>query len=156
MSSAKITYVHIYGQTTYWVQKGFIFNCISKYLFNYFFMILFTDSPETAAREINFFFPEFNIPLWLEREEPLFRRGEFELCKDGGIHIPKPTFTQPERWHVPHCIDVNYSFEAVDRNNCKRNFIVFKDCANFARCRYLQKFYATKWIKPLGTWIFCS
>ncbi|XP_041484713.1 nucleoside diphosphate kinase 6-like [Lytechinus variegatus] len=56
-----------------------------------------SDSPETAAKEINFFFPEFNIAQWYERDEPLFRGGEIDFCTDRGIHIPNPSFMYSER-----------------------------------------------------------
>lgn len=56
-----------------------------------------SDSPESATKEIGFFFPEFNIPLWYEREEPLLRTGKATFCDEREIHIPKSSFNQPER-----------------------------------------------------------
>nr|CAG4642913.1 EOG090X0HUX [Evadne anonyx] len=34
-----------------------------------------SDSPVSVAREIKFFFPQFDMDSWYERDEPLFRKG---------------------------------------------------------------------------------
>ncbi|XP_026175323.1 nucleoside diphosphate kinase 6 [Mastacembelus armatus] len=39
-----------------------------------------SDSVESAQREIIFFFPEFCVEEWMEKEEPLFRTGQ--ICYD--------------------------------------------------------------------------
>ncbi|XP_071478091.1 nucleoside diphosphate kinase 6-like [Diadema antillarum] len=51
-----------------------------------------SDSPETASREIGFFFPEFSIQRWYEREEPLYRDESVPVvyCKELHLHIPRP------------------------------------------------------------------
>ena len=48
-----------------------------------------TDSKETALKEINFFFPNFDPAQWMEKEEPLFRRENIYYDSHLGIHIPK-------------------------------------------------------------------
>ncbi|XP_068227192.1 nucleoside diphosphate kinase 6-like isoform X2 [Palaemon carinicauda] len=45
-----------------------------------------SDAPETAAKEIGFFFPEFNIENWYKTEEPKFREGLVKLDEDNFIH----------------------------------------------------------------------
>jgi len=44
-----------------------------------------SDSPLSVSREIQFFFPQFNIPNWYQKDEPLFRKG---LC-----HFNEKEFT---------------------------------------------------------------
>ncbi|XP_037541359.1 nucleoside diphosphate kinase 6 isoform X2 [Nematolebias whitei] len=44
-----------------------------------------SDSSESARREISFFFPDFNVEEWLEKEEPLFRSRQ--ICYDPQKHI---------------------------------------------------------------------
>ncbi|XP_072258104.1 nucleoside diphosphate kinase 6 [Pyxicephalus adspersus] len=39
-----------------------------------------SDSVDSACREISFFFPDFNVSRWYEKEEPLYRTGP--LCYD--------------------------------------------------------------------------
>uniref|UniRef100_A0A3Q3B204 Nucleoside diphosphate kinase n=1 Tax=Kryptolebias marmoratus TaxID=37003 RepID=A0A3Q3B204_KRYMA len=45
-----------------------------------------SDSPESAQREISFFFPEFHVEEWLEKEEPLFRSGQIRYDSQKQIH----------------------------------------------------------------------
>ncbi|XP_013874923.1 nucleoside diphosphate kinase 6 [Austrofundulus limnaeus] len=45
-----------------------------------------SDSPESARREISFFFPDFHVEEWLEREEPLFRSGQIRYDPQKHIH----------------------------------------------------------------------
>lgn len=47
-----------------------------------------SDSPESAQREINFFFPDFSVEQWMEKEEPLFRSGQIRYDHKGQIHKP--------------------------------------------------------------------
>lgn len=47
-----------------------------------------SDSPETAQREIKFFFPEFDMDSWLE-EEPHFRLSNVEFDSKRTIHVIK-------------------------------------------------------------------
>jgi len=44
-----------------------------------------SDSPTSVAREIQFFFPHFDMNSWYEKDEPLFRKG---LC-----HLNETKFT---------------------------------------------------------------
>ncbi|XP_056150958.1 nucleoside diphosphate kinase 6 [Lampris incognitus] len=45
-----------------------------------------SDSIDTAHREINFFFPEFNFEEWMEKEEPSFRHGVMKYDQERLIH----------------------------------------------------------------------
>ncbi|XP_071394097.1 nucleoside diphosphate kinase 6 isoform X2 [Centroberyx affinis] len=45
-----------------------------------------SDSAESAHREINFFFPEFSVEEWMEKEEPSFRIGEIQYDQKKQIH----------------------------------------------------------------------
>ncbi|KAM3603587.1 uncharacterized protein V6R79_025592 [Siganus canaliculatus] len=45
-----------------------------------------SDSVESAEREIHFFFPEFSIQDWMEKEEPLFRSGQIRYDHEKQIH----------------------------------------------------------------------
>ncbi|XP_008396119.1 nucleoside diphosphate kinase 6 [Poecilia reticulata] len=47
-----------------------------------------SDSPESAQREISFFFPDFNVEQWLKKEEPLFRSGRIQYDQQDQIHKP--------------------------------------------------------------------
>lgn len=38
-------------------------------------IFIFPDSPVSVSREIKFFFPQFDMNGWYERDEPLFRKG---------------------------------------------------------------------------------
>ncbi|XP_062324157.1 nucleoside diphosphate kinase 6 [Osmerus eperlanus] len=50
-----------------------------------------SDSLESAQREIAFFFPEFRVEEWMEKEEPSFRRGLMEYDQQRHIHtLPAP------------------------------------------------------------------
>lgn len=46
-----------------------------------------SDSVETAKKEMEFFFPEFNPECWHLNEEKLFREGKVEFCEEKGIHV---------------------------------------------------------------------
>ncbi|XP_076099220.1 nucleoside diphosphate kinase 6-like [Mytilus galloprovincialis] len=46
-----------------------------------------SDSDESARREINFFFPNFNIEEWHRTEEQYFREGKVKFCEDKEIHV---------------------------------------------------------------------
>ncbi|XP_030072035.1 nucleoside diphosphate kinase 6, mitochondrial [Microcaecilia unicolor] len=45
-----------------------------------------SDSPESANREITFFFPEFNVNHWYQQEEPYFRTGAVSYDSERQIH----------------------------------------------------------------------
>ncbi|KAJ3607253.1 hypothetical protein NHX12_026765 [Muraenolepis orangiensis] len=45
-----------------------------------------SDSIESARREIHFFFPEFSMEDWMEKEEPAFRDGRMEYDQRRRIH----------------------------------------------------------------------
>lgn len=45
-----------------------------------------SDSVESAQREINFFFPEFSMEEWIQKEEPSFRSGQICYDHDKQIH----------------------------------------------------------------------
>ncbi|XP_072218673.1 nucleoside diphosphate kinase 6 [Leuresthes tenuis] len=45
-----------------------------------------SDSPESAQREISFFFPDFHAEVWMEEEEPLFRSGQMHYDHQKQIH----------------------------------------------------------------------
>lgn len=45
-----------------------------------------SDSSESAQREIHFFFPEFQMQQWMEKEEPAFRLGPVEYNQQRNIH----------------------------------------------------------------------
>ncbi|KAM4528963.1 nucleoside diphosphate kinase 6 isoform 1-T2 [Fundulus diaphanus] len=47
-----------------------------------------SDSPESARREISFFFPDFSVEQWMEKEEPLFRSGQIRYDHEDQIHKP--------------------------------------------------------------------
>ncbi|RVE55983.1 hypothetical protein OJAV_G00231670 [Oryzias javanicus] len=46
-----------------------------------------SDSPESAQREINFFFPDFHLADWMEKDEPLFRSGKITYDHQNQVHI---------------------------------------------------------------------
>ncbi|KAJ8033203.1 Nucleoside diphosphate kinase 6 [Holothuria leucospilota] len=48
-----------------------------------------SDSPEKAAQEIAFFFPEFIISDWYSKEEPFYQRHEVEFLSEDCVHIIK-------------------------------------------------------------------
>ncbi|XP_006626156.1 nucleoside diphosphate kinase 6 [Lepisosteus oculatus] len=48
-----------------------------------------SDSAQSASREIAFFFPEFNMKEWTEKEEPLVRAGHVVYDKEKQIHVLK-------------------------------------------------------------------
>ncbi|XP_051955234.1 nucleoside diphosphate kinase 6-like [Xyrauchen texanus] len=50
-----------------------------------------SDSTESAKREIAFFFPEFTVDDWMEREEQRFRFGLFEYNVQSKIHTLQET-----------------------------------------------------------------
>ncbi|KAM9840839.1 nucleoside diphosphate kinase 6 [Aulostomus maculatus] len=45
-----------------------------------------SDSAESALREIAFFFPEFRVDDWMEKEEPAFRSGQIIYDRDKHVH----------------------------------------------------------------------
>ncbi|CAL8316211.1 unnamed protein product [Merluccius merluccius] len=45
-----------------------------------------SDSSESARREILYFFPEFGVEEWMEKEEPAFRAGRIEYDERRQIH----------------------------------------------------------------------
>ncbi|KAK1795921.1 hypothetical protein P4O66_009035 [Electrophorus voltai] len=47
-----------------------------------------SDSTESAKREIAFFFPEFSVQQWLDKEEQRFRAGHVEYDPQREIHTP--------------------------------------------------------------------
>ncbi|XP_041832584.1 nucleoside diphosphate kinase 6 [Melanotaenia boesemani] len=46
-----------------------------------------SDSPESAQREISFFFPDFHVEEWMEKEEPLFRSGRIHYDHQNQTHM---------------------------------------------------------------------
>lgn len=46
-----------------------------------------SDSDESAKREMTFFFPEFDVDRWYEREEPLFRAGNVVMNPERMEHV---------------------------------------------------------------------
>ncbi|XP_024147499.1 nucleoside diphosphate kinase 6 isoform X4 [Oryzias melastigma] len=53
-----------------------------------------SDSPESAQREISFFFPDFHQADWMEKEEPLFRSGKITYDHQNQVHTLSAA-TQP-------------------------------------------------------------
>ncbi|XP_069786748.1 nucleoside diphosphate kinase 6 isoform X2 [Narcine bancroftii] len=52
-----------------------------------------SDSPESAAREISFFFPDFQQQRWLSSEEKLYRQGHYYYHPEQQVHLlrdPQP------------------------------------------------------------------
>ena len=47
------------------------------------------DSKETAVKEIEFFFPDFDLTYWMENKEPVFRLGNVYYDSHLSIHLPK-------------------------------------------------------------------
>ncbi|XP_030577397.1 nucleoside diphosphate kinase 6 [Archocentrus centrarchus] len=45
-----------------------------------------SDSPESAQREISFFFPDFCVEEWMEKEEPSFRSRQIRYDHQNQIH----------------------------------------------------------------------
>lgn len=50
-----------------------------------------SDSPDSARREIGFFFPNFDLVSWYEKQEPLYRNGQVMLDNEKWIHTVIPT-----------------------------------------------------------------
>lgn len=50
------------------------------------FCFLIPDSIESAKREIGFFFPDFCVDEWMEKEEPEFRAGHIQFDHQKQIH----------------------------------------------------------------------
>lgn len=50
-----------------------------------------SDSPDSARREIGFFFPSFNAAAWYKNEEAMFRSGQVTLDQENWTHIITPT-----------------------------------------------------------------
>ena len=48
-----------------------------------------SDSPETAEKEIQFFFPNFDIKEWYKQEEAYFRRGKLKFIEKDFVHLPQ-------------------------------------------------------------------
>ncbi|XP_064605485.1 nucleoside diphosphate kinase 6-like [Liolophura sinensis] len=46
-----------------------------------------SDSPESAAKEIAFFFPEFSIDHWYREDESCYREGKVFYDNDTGMHM---------------------------------------------------------------------
>ncbi|XP_069485579.1 nucleoside diphosphate kinase 6 [Ambystoma mexicanum] len=57
-----------------------------------------SDSPESASREMAFFFPEFNESCWYEQEEPYFRSGPVLYDQKRLIHM----LCQEKDLYPPH------------------------------------------------------
>lgn len=47
-----------------------------------------SDSYETALREINFFFPDFDVKKWNREEQDKFLAGQFRFDEDQLLHKP--------------------------------------------------------------------
>ncbi|XP_033110331.1 nucleoside diphosphate kinase 6-like [Anneissia japonica] len=50
-----------------------------------------SDSPESARKEIAFFYPDFNVDHWYKRQEHLYRTQNVVYCKETGLHKPQGT-----------------------------------------------------------------
>ncbi|XP_008335576.1 nucleoside diphosphate kinase 6 [Cynoglossus semilaevis] len=48
-----------------------------------------SDSAESAQREINFFFPDFCVEEWMEKDELLFRSRRLDFDHEKQIHTPQ-------------------------------------------------------------------
>ncbi|XP_014673375.1 PREDICTED: nucleoside diphosphate kinase 6-like isoform X2 [Priapulus caudatus] len=48
-----------------------------------------SDSPMSAAREVGFYFPDFNVDEWFVKQEPAFAKGEVSFDEKTCIHVPK-------------------------------------------------------------------
>ena len=46
----------------------------------------FSDSSESAVREIGIFFPDFSIARWFHEEEAYFKTGTVKLCAQEFVH----------------------------------------------------------------------
>ena len=55
-------------------------------LSNYYLPCIYLDSSETAAREINYFFPEFSTDNWFQNDMKAFQNGQVCFDKDEEIH----------------------------------------------------------------------
>uniref|UniRef100_A0A1W7RA72 Nucleoside diphosphate kinase 6 n=1 Tax=Hadrurus spadix TaxID=141984 RepID=A0A1W7RA72_9SCOR len=49
------------------------------------------DSPDSARREIGFFFPNFDVAAWYKNEELMFRSGQVTLDQENWVHNVAPT-----------------------------------------------------------------
>ncbi|GLV34897.1 nmdyn-D6 [Carabus blaptoides fortunei] len=47
-----------------------------------------SDSPQSATREINIFFPNFDVKSWYENEELMHRMHRVKFLENEFIHIP--------------------------------------------------------------------
>ena len=45
-----------------------------------------SDSPETAEKEINFFFPDFDFEVWRREEQKWFEDGKVTFCSYDNVH----------------------------------------------------------------------
>lgn len=65
-----------------------------------FFLFCFplcADSEEAVAKEIPFFFPDFDIQEWMEKEEELYRIFPVEYDTEFGVHkVIRPDTSQAE------------------------------------------------------------
>ena len=50
------------------------------------FSLSFPDSPESAKKEIEFFFPDLNVEKWLEKEEPCYRTEKLVFDSNSKEH----------------------------------------------------------------------
>lgn len=62
-----------------------------------------SDSEATAKREIEFFFPEFNIDCWQRDLDEMFRSGQVEFDEEACVHSPFQTHAS-ESWHSTRLI----------------------------------------------------
>ncbi|XP_060073253.1 nucleoside diphosphate kinase 6-like [Ylistrum balloti] len=46
-----------------------------------------SDSEESARKEMQFFFPEFNVDQWYKEKEPYFQNGNVSFYEEKGIHV---------------------------------------------------------------------
>ncbi|XP_072370754.1 nucleoside diphosphate kinase 6 [Scyliorhinus torazame] len=53
-----------------------------------------SDSPESAAKEISFFFPEFKEQQWFSTQEMSYRQGQYFYHSEKQVHLLR---TQPEQ-----------------------------------------------------------
>ncbi|XP_067844604.1 nucleoside diphosphate kinase 6-like isoform X2 [Heptranchias perlo] len=56
-----------------------------------------SDSPESAAKEISFFFPEFKEQQWFNTDEKSFRQGDYFYHQEKQVHLLRAHETESGR-----------------------------------------------------------
>ena len=66
-----------------------LFTGLFFFLFSFhMFFLCCADSEATAKREIEFFFPEFNMEKWFQEMGNVFSAGQVEFNSDTCEHVP--------------------------------------------------------------------